>query len=117
MSSLHTYLDTELTARHIFEAARQEDPLAMRVVDETAKLIGLGVANVVSLVNPEIVVLGGSIGCQPELLDQVNRTVNRWAQPASASSVKVLPSRLGSDAGLFGAGYAVWVRSQSDQLG
>jgi len=115
-SSLHAYAITAITAKVVFEAARKKDPLAFRVVQETARLIGLGVANVVSLVNPEIVVLGGSIGCQPELLHPVQMVVTRWAQPASASSVKILLSQLGSDAGLYGAGYAVWVRSQSDQV-
>lgn len=117
MSSLHACTTATLTAKDVFEAARKEDPLAFWVVQETAQLIGLGVANVVSLVNPEIVVLGGSIGCQPELLHPVQMVVTRWAQPASASSVKILLSQLGSDAGLYGAGYAVWIRSQSDHVG
>jgi len=114
-SSLQVYSETDLTAKHVFKAARQQDPLAIRVVQETAQLIGLGVANVISLVNPEIVVLGGSIGCQPELLLPVQTVATRWAQPASASSVKILLSQLGSDAGLLGAGYAVWIRSQSER--
>ena len=88
-SILRAYRANELTARHIFEATRQTDSLALRVVHETGQLIGLGVANVVSLINPQIVVLGGSIGRQPELLSEVQAVIARWAQPASASSVKI----------------------------
>lgn len=110
-SSLHQIDPQTLSARDIFAAARQEDPLACRLVTETAQLIGLGVANVISLVNPEIVVLGGSVGRQPELLPHVKNVVARWAQPASAGSVVITSSRLGPDAGLYGAARAVLLRT------
>jgi len=113
-SSLHAIPPDKLTARHIFEAAHQGDTLGSHIVEETANIIGLGVANVVSLVNPEIVVLGGSVGCQAVLLPFIQKVVGRWAQPASASSVKIVSSQLGSDAGLYGAAYAVWIRTHTD---
>lgn len=100
-----------LDARRVFDAARQGDPPALDVVQETARLIGLGVANVVSLVNPEIVILGGSIGCQGDLLLPVVReTVAAWAQPASATDLPIISSELGADAGLLGAAYAALLR-------
>lgn len=111
-SSLQSLSLDELTARRIFACARQNDELSLRVVNETARLIGLGVANVVSLVNPEIVVLGGSVGRQPELLPVVKQVVRQWAQPASASSVKIVASALGAEAGLYGAAHAAWTRAQ-----
>lgn len=64
-SQLNSIPQNELTARHIFENARRGDKLGLFTVHKTAQLVGLGVANVISLVNPELVVLGGSIGCQP----------------------------------------------------
>jgi glucokinase len=103
-----------LTAKHIFKAAREDDPLAQQVVTQTACLIGLGVANIVSLVNPEIVILGGSIGAQGDLLlARVQETVQCWAQPISASSVLIVSSPLGSDAGLLGAAYAALLRGEA----
>jgi glucokinase len=70
------------------------------------------VANIVSLVNPEIVILGGSVGRQGDLLiPHVQAMVRRWAQPASASSVVIKSSQLGADAGLLGAAYAVLERA------
>lgn len=113
-SSLHTLPNGQLTARTVFEAARQGDRLAGQLVLETGRLIGLGVANVVSLVNPEIVILGGSVGRQPELLPVVQNVVTQWAQPVSASAVKIAISRLGTDAGLYGAAYAAWLRAHGD---
>lgn len=109
-SSLNRFED--LTAREIFEAARQSDPLAQQIVEQTAGLLGLGVANIISLVNPEIIILGGSIGCQGDLLmPGVRQVVLQWAQPASARSASILVSQLGADAGLYGAAYAVLARS------
>jgi glucokinase len=112
-SSLHLApLGGKITARHVFEAARAGDPLSMNVVEETAAIIGLGVANVVSLVNPEIVILGGSIGCQGDLLlPGIQSVVHTWAQPISARSVEITSSQLGADAGLYGAAYVVIDRS------
>lgn len=107
--------DEPLTARNVFDAAREGDSLACRVVDETARLIGLGVANVVSMVNPEIVILGGSVGRQGDLLlPGVRAVVQSWAQPVSARSVTITSSQLGPDAGIYGAGYAVIDRMQTD---
>jgi glucokinase len=116
-SRLHAIPEERLTARLVFEAARQDDALAAQVVDETARLIGLGAANVISLVNPEIVVLGGSVGRQPELLPGIKSVVARWAQPVSASSVRIVVSELGADAGVYGAAYAALTRAQADATG
>jgi len=103
-----------LTAQQIFEAAHRFDPLAQRIVDQTASLLGLGVANIISLVNPEIIILGGSIGRQDDLLlPRLRQVVMHWAQPASARSVSIVASQLGADAGLYGAAYAVLARSNS----
>jgi glucokinase len=102
----------DLTARQVFEAARRDDPLAQQIVDQTASLLGLGVANIISLINPEIVILGGGISRQEELLlPRLRQVVLQWAQPASARSVSIVASQLGADAGLYGAAYAVLARS------
>ena len=103
-----------LTAEAVFNAARNGDWLARQIVDETAGLIGLGVANIVSLVNPEIVILGGGVGSQGDLLlARVRQVVQQWAQPASAASVTITASQLGGDAGLLGAAYAAVLRAGS----
>jgi glucokinase len=100
------------SAADVFEAARQGDPLAVRITTEEAELLGMGLANIVSLVNPEIIILGGSVGSHSEfLLPQVKQVIDRYAQPISAQSVKVVTSQLGTDAGLLGAAYGLILRS------
>jgi glucokinase len=102
-----------LTAKDVFEADSRGDPVARQVIDETADLIGIGIANVVSLVNPEIVVLGGGIGAGrgERLLPRIREVVGRWAQPISAESVVIAASSLGADGGLLGAACAVLDRT------
>ncbi len=103
-----------LTARDVFEAARRGDALACQVVQEAAVTIGQGVASVISLANPEIVVLGGSVGQQGDLLlDTVRETARRWAQPISARDVPIVSSVLGEEAALIGAAYSAMLRLNS----
>jgi len=101
----------DLAAKDVFDAARRGDPLACRVIRETAEVIGQGVASVISLANPEIVILGGSVGQQGDLLlEPVRQAVTRWAQPISARDVPIVSSTLGEEAGLLGAAYAAFLR-------
>jgi glucokinase len=100
-----------LTAKTVFDAARAGDAIAKQVIEETAALIGQGIASVISLANPEIVVLGGSVGRQGDLLlEIVQENVRRWAQPISARDVAIVSSTLGEEAGLLGAAYAAVLR-------
>lgn len=101
----------ELTARDVFRAAQQGDPLAGAVVDEVSVLLSAGIANIVSLVNPEVIILGGSVGAHAGfLIPRITEMVNRWAQPISAQSTRIVPSQLAGEAGLLGAAYGALLR-------
>jgi glucokinase len=105
-----------LTAEQIFNAARLGDAFAQAIVSETARVIGIGVANIVSLVNPDLVILGGGVGMQADLLlEPVRKAVHDQAQPISGRSVQIEVSQLGEDAGLLGAAFAAFDRTQARQ--
>lgn len=107
-----------LSTEVVFAAARSGDPLAQEIVADTARIIGIGVANIVSLVNPELVILGGGVGMQADLLlEPVRRVVREQAQPVSGQAVRIEVSQLGEDAGLLGAAYAAFERAGSQRLG
>ena len=98
-----------LTARDVFAAARAGDRLAAQVVSEAAALIGQGVSGLISFVNPHIVVLGGSVGQQGDLLlPGVYAAVNRWTQPVSGRAIPIVSSALGADANLLGVAYTAF---------
>ena len=100
-----------LTAIHIFEAARKGDTFGKQIYYQLGDWLGLGIANIVSLLNPELVILGGGVGNQCEdLLPHIRRVVQQWAQPTSAQSVKITTSKLGADAELLGAAYGALLR-------
>jgi glucokinase len=106
-------LGDRLTAVDVFAAAEQGDRLANDLLDRLAGWLGLGIANIVSLVNPQVVILGGGMGSQcTRLLPSIQEVVQRWAQPISARSVQLKVSPLGARAGLLGAAYAAWLRLQ-----
>jgi len=111
--SILTKLNSELTARDIFSAAQYGDSLALRVANEVADLIGMGVANIVSLLNPDVVVFGGGVGANLTfIIPRIKSVMERYAQPYSAKNVLITVSTLGNKAGLLGAAYALWLRLQ-----
>jgi glucokinase len=98
-----------VTAETVAAAARAGDPLALEVVAGAVTYLAMGVANIVSLLNPEVVVLGGGLFQAADVfLEPVRREFKRWAQPLAARSVRIEASALGADAGLYGCGKLAW---------
>ncbi|MBI4355319.1 MAG: ROK family transcriptional regulator [Candidatus Omnitrophica bacterium] len=97
-----------LTLETVIQAARQDDQLAMEVIESAAINLGIRIAYLVNLLNPEVVVLGGGIEqAGSTLLEPVFRTVRRWAFEEAASQVDIVPAQLGEDGVALGA--ASWV--------
>jgi glucokinase len=65
-----------LTAQEVFAAARESDPIALEVVEIAARALGAGVANLVNLLNPEMIILGGGV---LEASDLLLPRIRRWA--------------------------------------
>lgn len=101
-----------LTAKKVFAAARRGDPVAGRVVVEEAERIALAVAAVVSLVDPELVILGGGIGVNGDLLLE---RVEQELMTLSPFRPRIEISALREEATLHGA---VWMalRAAQDRL-
>jgi predicted NBD/HSP70 family sugar kinase len=96
-----------VTAAHVFEAARAGDGVAISVVRDTAKYIGMAVANLVAIIDPEIVVLGGAIQEAVDLLLEPTRTeLSRRVAPAVSQQVTVVPAELGDRSAAIGAARA-----------
>lgn len=89
----------------VVAAARAGDPNATAVLERAADFSAMGIANVISLLNPEVVVLGGGVmqGAGDLLLARIRSGVKRWAQPHAAARCRIELTQLGEDAGLLGA--------------
>jgi len=98
-----------VTAETVAVAARENDPAALKVMAETASYLAMGIANIVSILNPEIIVLGGGLFQAADLLlEPIRRDIKKWAQPLAARELRVVVSEIGEDAGLFGCGKLAW---------
>jgi len=98
-----------LTAQDIFAAYDCGDPVAKEVVAQAIEFWGMAAANLVSLFNPEKIIFGGGVfGPGSKLLSRIHAEARKWAQPISIGQVKLLASKLGGDAGLYGAGCLAW---------
>jgi glucokinase len=94
---------SELGADHVAEAADAGDPACQALLDRAWVAIGAMCASLVNVLNPEVIVLGGSIAAhRPELFDVVRREVQRRAFQGPARRVRVLPAEHGDDVSLIG---------------
>lgn len=95
---------SSITAHDVFTAADEGDAIARRVLDEAVGYWGMAIANLVSLFNPERIILGGGVfGPAARLLDRIRAEARQWAQPISITQVEIELSALGGDAVLYGA--------------
>ena len=102
---LMTDTDT-LTAHSVFDAYDKGDRLAVAVIQNAIEHWGMAVANLVSILNPEKIIFGGGVfGPALRFLNDIYTEARKWAQPISIQQVKIEGSALGTNAGLYGAGY------------
>lgn len=88
----------------VFERARQGEAPAIEVIDRAGHYLGLALANLVNLLNPELIVLGGDIIHAEDLfLPRIRKELARNVLPLLQTSLEVKMSSLGMDIGLVGA--------------
>lgn len=94
----------DVTAETVATAAKNGDELAGEVIAKAAYYLGIGIANLVNILNPEMVILGGGMAGMGDILfEPVREMVAEQAFPLLAGAVRIVPARLGNDAGIFGA--------------
>jgi glucokinase len=77
---------------------------ALALYERIGTLLGVGIANLVNIFNPELVVVGGGVAAAGDLLlEPARRQVARQALRPQRDEVRIAPARLGEDAGLVGA--------------
>ena len=95
-----------MEAKDIFDAAREGDEFSLSLVDYEAEYIALGIGNLLNILDPEIVVIGGGVALAgPILFDRVNEKLKEYALPSTLENLKIVPAELGNDAGIIGAAY------------
>ncbi|WP_276373255.1 ROK family protein [Chryseolinea sp. H1M3-3] len=105
-SVLRIYPPDDLSARHVFEAFDEQDPLAHTIIRECISFWGMAAANLVSILNPEKIIFGGGIfGPASKFINDIKAAATKWAQPISITQVSFENALLGADASVYGAGF------------
>ena len=100
-----------ITPALIAHCAEKGDPVALEVMAETGYYVGLGVANLIQIYNPEVLIVGGGIAQSGKVLfDPMRRTVQARAHMVPASTCRITPAELGDDAGVIGGAALVALR-------
>ena len=96
--------DGIITPYIVAQAALQGDTVSIQIFKQIGKIIGIGLASVVNLLNPEKIIIGGGVADAGEiLLEPIRQTIQDRAMPIQAKSVKVVPAQLANAAGVIGA--------------
>ncbi len=94
----------EITAQTVYQAAHDGDDLALEVVNDTAKFLGTGIANLLNIFNPEVVVVCGGVTLAGDhLFVPLRREVARRAFKPAVDVCRIVPCELTGTAGVYGA--------------
>jgi glucokinase len=93
-----------ITSEEIYQAARDGDALAGEVMKDMGRLLGIGIANLINIFNPEMIVIGGGVkDAWPLFIEAVREEIKKRAFEYPAARTQIVPSVLGDDAGMIGA--------------
>jgi glucokinase len=107
----------KITPKLISQAAQEGDSFAQSMMEREAVYLGTGVANVINILAPEVVVMGGGVmqswsAFAPTLLD----TVRKRSGMIPFDRVRIVPAALGLNAGIIGAARAIFARQSGDPI-
>lgn len=102
VTSLKQY--ENLTSYEVFVEAGKGDEVAKEIIEEAMTYLGIGVANAITIFDPEVVIIGGGVSKAGDVVfDTIKKVVDRRCFKIMADNCKVLPAGLGADAGVIGA--------------
>lgn len=100
--------DGSISPEDIIEAINNEDMLAIDLISELGGELGKGIAMLINLYNPELVVIGGYLAYAKDyLLLPVKSAINKYALSMVSNDTVIKLSKLGNKAGVIGAGLLV----------
>ncbi len=107
--SLKLYPDKNLkNGREIFDAIDAGDEDAIKLVDNMTRILARGISNIMLIVNPELILIGGGISEQKEkFLDPIIEKIRTYVPENIFESTQIKPTELGNKSGLYGA-YAIY---------
>jgi glucokinase len=112
------HLEHDPTAREVVQAAKAGDAMAIDVLRRAGLFIGMAVANLVHLFNPQRIVIGGGVSNAGELLfGPMRQGANEHIMPSYRGSFDIVPAALGDDVGLLGAAALAFTQAERASAG
>ena len=94
----------DVRAEHVGQAWREGDELARRVLEETAHLLAIWLGNIIDILEPEIMVVGGGVAeLMSGFFPQILAEIPAWSIIPRAREIPLVIARYGADAGIAGA--------------
>ena len=113
-SLLHTSED--LTAEKVYRSGLEGDELALEVFRRMGIHLGVGLASLVNIINPESIIIGGGVAAGWDLfIEHVREQVLERAFPIPARRARIVRAECGDDAGLLGAAHIAFTKLMSDE--
>jgi glucokinase-like ROK family protein len=93
-----------VTTKMVADAAKEGDELALNVFSRATEYIGIGIANLVNLFNPELIVIGGGVSMAGDIFfDNIRKAASRHVMQSTPRELQILPVAYGENAALMGA--------------
>lgn len=103
-TKLKDYQDERIEAKTIFDLAKEGDRFCESIVNNVFFYLGLGIASIVNIFNPEMVVIGGGLSLAGDyLLNSVKEIALQNIMPPLRENVEIVLSKSGNNAGIIGA--------------
>jgi glucokinase len=94
----------QITAQTVYDAAKKGDAIALDVVRDTARFLGIGIANLLNVFNPDVVVVAGGVTHAGDaLFEPMRAEVRRRAFKPAVEACRIVPAELTGVAGVVGA--------------
>lgn len=94
----------KVEAKDVFDAAKLKDSFSLDIVDYITEYIAYGLSILLHVTNPEIVVIGGGVALAGDILfDGIVKKIKKYSLLACIEDLKILPAKLGNEAGIIGA--------------
>lgn len=102
-----------ITSQQVYQAAREGNEAAAQAMKDTGRYLGIGIASLINIFNPEMVVLGGGVKDAWDLfIGNTHAEVMKRAFDIPARRARIVPSELGDDAGMVGAAAVALQRTE-----
>jgi glucokinase len=104
---------TDITAAHVVEAAKEGDPFATQVLEEAGTYMGLGIANLLQILNPERVVIGTiAVHAGDLILEPIRKAIAEYTWERVRKVCRIVPAALGDRAQDLAA-IALWTQEDA----